>query len=398
MRSKRDAMNAHRYERGQTIPIWIGGILTSFMLMFFGLNYANAIRWQIRAQNAADAAAQGLLAIQTERWNLMLQTLYAANVEEYRSRQLLNGLLLSVDDSGGCTVPVNPLTNSTANGTCAETYATLNEAFQKSAGRFTTDVQLLNDITVPATNANWASDVQSMLTHMQDPSRCNSDRVSLAQYTLDPSGGDCAFKYTIAGGITNGIVYRTGLEAVQEDAYVNLVPGLGRTASAQNPYETSTNDSEAVSLFDPAQIDIITCAIVQPLVAGIGPFKAQPYYAVGRAAATAVQVEQDWFEPGGLDDPVRQNGTQQTAFQPHEIYNAVGPDPVPNPVPTANNFYDVDFGGNYAVAANYQGVPYFAESFNNNEMSARMGWWNAIPIKPFARASTVSLANSCPAS
>jgi hypothetical protein len=391
-------MNAHRYERGQTIPIWIGGILTSFMLMFFGLNYANAIRWQIRAQNAADAAAQGLLAIQTERWNLMLQTLYAANVEEYRSRQLLNGLLLSVDDSGGCTVPVNPLTNSTANGTCAETYATLNEAFQKSAGRFTTDVQLLNDITVPATNANWASDVQSMLTHMQDPSRCNSDRVSLAQYTLDPSGGDCAFKYTIAGGITNGIVYRTGLEAVQEDAYVNLVPGLGRTASAQNPYETSTNDSEAVSLFDPAQIDIITCAIVQPLVAGIGPFKAQPYYAVGRAAATAVQVEQDWFEPGGLDDPVRQNGTQQTAFQPHEIYNAVGPDPVPNPVPTANNFYDVDFGGNYAVAANYQGVPYFAESFNNNEMSARMGWWNAIPIKPFARASTVSLANSCPAS
>jgi hypothetical protein len=396
MRSKRNAMNAHRYERGQTIPIWIGGILTSFMLMFFGLNYANAIRWQIRAQNAADAAAQGLLAIQTERWNLMLQTLYAANVEEYRSRQLLNGLLLSIDDSGGCTVPTNPLAGTTDNGQCNETYITLNEAFQKSTNRFTTDVQLLNDISVPSTNANWASDVQSMLTHMQDPSRCNSDRVTITQYNLDPSGGDCAFKYSIAGGVNNGIQYRTGLEAVQEDAYVNLVPGLGRTASAGNPYDTSANDSENAALFDPAEIDIVTCAIVQPLVAGIGPFKAQPYYAVGRAAATAVQVEQDWFEPGALDDPVRQSGTNQTAFQPHEIYNGVGADPVANPVPSPNNFYDVDYGGNYAVASQYEGVPYFAESFNNSEMSARMGWWNAIPIKPFA--TNVTLANSCPSS
>jgi hypothetical protein len=396
MRSNRNAINAHRYERGQTIPIWIGGILTSFMLMFFGLNYANAIRWQIRAQNAADAAAQGLLAIQTERWNLMLQTLYAANVEEYRSRQLLNGLLLSVDDSGGCTVPTNPLAGTTVNGQCNETYITLNEALQKSTARFTTDIQLLNDISVPATNPNWVNDVQAMLTHMQNSSRCNSDRVTITQYNIDPSGGDCAFKYSIAGGVANGIKYRNGLEAVQEDAYVNLVPGLGRTASASNPYETSVNDSENATLFDPAEIDIVTCAIVQPLVAGIGPFKAQPYYAVGRAAATAVQVEQDWFEPGALDDPVRQSGVNQTTFQPHEIYNGVGPDPVASPVATPNNFYDVDYGGNYAVAAKYEGVPYFAESFNNNEMSARMGWWNAIPIKPFA--TNVTLANSCPAS
>jgi hypothetical protein len=398
MRIERNAMNAHRYERGQTIPIWIGGILTSFMLMFFGLNYANAIRWQIRAQNAADAAAQGLLAIQTERWNLMLQTLYAANVEEYRSRQLLNGLLLSIDDSGGCTVPVNPLNGTTDNGQCNETYITLNQAFQKSTARYTTDVQLLNDISVPATNANWVNDVQAMLTHMQDPSHCNNDRTTLSQYSLDPSGGDCAFKYTIAGGVSNGIAYRTGLEAVQEDAYVNLVPGLGRTASLSNPYENSANDSENTSLFDPAEIDIVTCAIVQPLVSGIGPFKAQPYYAVGRAAATAVQVEQDWFEPGALDDPVRASGSNQTTFQPHEIYNSVGADPVADPVATPNNAYDVDFGGNYAVASNYEGVPYFSEAFNNNEMSARMGWWNAIPTKPFAPANSVSLANSCPAS
>jgi|GEM_PF-1043736 len=394
MRSKRNAMNAHRYERGQTIPIWIGGILTSFMLMFFGLNYANAIRWQIRAQNAADAAAQGVLAIQTERWNLMLQTLYATNVEEYRARQLLNGLLLSINDSGGCHVNTANLAahNETFNnGDCSETYTTLNVAFQKSVARYTTDVQLLNDITVPATNTHWASDASALLTHMQDSSRCNTDRVTLAQYNIDPSGGDCAFKYTIAG-----IQYRTGLEAVQMDAYVNLVPGLGRTADPNNPYEPGGNDTENTDLFDPAQIDIVTCAKVQPLVAGIGPFKAQPYYAVGRAAAQAVQVEQDWFEPGSLDDPVRQSGANQVAFQPHEIYNGVGADPVASPVPTPNNFYDVDYGGNYAVASSYNGVPYFAESFNDNEMSARLGWWNAIPMKPFA--TNVTLATACPSS
>ena len=71
-------------------------------LMFGALNYGNTLRWNIRAQSAADSAAQGLLTIQTQRWNAMNEALYAANVEEFRLRSILNSLLLSMNDSGPC--------------------------------------------------------------------------------------------------------------------------------------------------------------------------------------------------------------------------------------------------------------------------------------------------------
>lgn len=366
--------------------MWIGAVLTTFALMFFSINYANAIRWQIRAQNAADAAAQGLLSIQTQRWNLMLQTLYATNVEEYRLRHLLDGILYTVNDSGGCSTNLLLLAadiETFDQGTCSESYVTLTAAYQKSAQRYTTDVQLLNDVTTPATNTNWESDARLLIAHMQNPSRCNTDTTTQAAYAVDPSGGDCAFKYGIAG-----IAYRTGLEAVENDAYGDLIPGLGRTATKHG------NDSEAASLFGPAQIDIVTCAKVPPLIASFGPFKAQPYYAVGRAAAQAVQVEQDWFEPGALTDPTRSTPSLNVVFQSHEIWNSVGPAVAPTP----NDWYDVDYGGNVATATSYEGEPYFSEPFYRNEMSARLGWWNAISMQPgtLAGETAVTLATACP--
>ncbi len=365
--------------------MWIGAVLTSFALMFFGINYANAIRWQIRAQNAADAAAQGVLAVQTQRWNLMLQTLYATNVEEYRLRRLLDAVLLTVDDTGGCSVNTANLAlhlEFFTQGSCSESYVTLTAAYEKAAQRYTTDVQLLNDITAPATNTNWASDAQYLVAHMQDPSRCNSDTVTQAQYALDPTGGDCAFKYTIP---PDGFQTRTGLEAVENDARGDLIPGLGRTATKNGV------DTEAAGLFGPEKIDIVTCAKVPPLISSFGPFKAPTYYAVGRAAATAQQVEQDWFEPGALTDPTRSTPGNNQVFQPHEIYNSVAPLASPSP----NAWYDVDYGGNVATAeTTFGGTPYFSEPFYNNEMSARLGWWNAIPTQPFSKK--VTLASACP--
>ena len=374
----------HHRERGQVIPVWIGAILTTFALMFFGLNYANAIRWQLRAQNAADAAAQGVLAIQTQRWNLMLQTLYAMNVEEYRIRHLLDGLLLAVNDSGGCTIDLTDYTNNTedfSNGTCSESYVTLNAAYIKAVSRYTTDVQLLNDISALSTDTAWSGDARLMVNHLSNASNCNSMSVHTNTQLYNPSGGDCAFQYTIP---SDGIAYRTGLEAVEMDAYGDLVPGLGRVATYH------TNDSENAALFAPAKVDIVTCAVVPPVIPSFGPFQAKPYYAVGRAAAQAVQVEQDWFEPGALVDPIRNQLTNQF-FQPTERYNGVEP----NVQPTGNDWYDVDYGGNVAIATSYLGEPYFSEPFYVNEMSARMGWWNAITTQPFSKQ--VSLASDCPA-
>jgi hypothetical protein len=89
-------------QRGQVLPLWIVAILTTFAFTFLSLNYGNQIRMQIRAQNAADAAAQALLAIQTERWNMMTAMLYASSVEEYRIRHILDGILLAENGAGGC--------------------------------------------------------------------------------------------------------------------------------------------------------------------------------------------------------------------------------------------------------------------------------------------------------
>ncbi len=366
--------------------MWIAAILSTFALMFFGLNYANAIRWQLRAQNAADAAAQGVLAIQTQRWNLMLQTLYAVNVEEYRVRRLLDATLLAVDDSGGCTFDSFAYAanyENFANGTCSESYVTLNAAYIKAVSRYTTDVQLLGDITTPATDAQWAHDAVLLIAHLSDPSACNQTTVHADIATYSPAGGDCAFRYTIP---PDGIAVRTGLEAVTMDAYGDLVPGLGRVATPPASGSYEPNDA----LFAPGKIDIVTCALVPPVVANFGPFHAKPTYAVGRAAAMAVQVEQDWFEPGALVDPIR-TGTGPQYFQPAEIYNGVAPNVSPSP----NAWYDVTFGGNVARATSYAGVPFFSEPFYVDEMSARTGWWNAIPTQPFS--TKVSLADDCPA-
>jgi hypothetical protein len=83
---------ARHAERGQTLPVWTLAVLTALTLMFFSLNYANMIRWQVRAQNAADSMATAALSVQATQWNKMMTILYAADVEEWRIRHLIEGI------------------------------------------------------------------------------------------------------------------------------------------------------------------------------------------------------------------------------------------------------------------------------------------------------------------
>jgi hypothetical protein len=81
-------MSSRHAQRGQTLPVWTFGLLTIMMLMFMLLNYAEAIKWQIRAQNAADSVAQATLSVQASNFNEMMITLNAASVEEWRIGRL----------------------------------------------------------------------------------------------------------------------------------------------------------------------------------------------------------------------------------------------------------------------------------------------------------------------
>ena len=348
-----------RDSRGQVLPLWTVAIMTTFVLMFMALNYGNVIRWQVRAQNAADSAAQALLSVQTERWNMTTETLYAANVEEYRIRRLLNGILMTTENSGGCAQA----------GTCGASYMALRTAYLQAVNRYTNDVNLLNNVASFAAQTQTAADATSLLAHMTSPSYCNQP--TTPKGSINVAGLDCGFTYTVAG-----VQARTGLQDLKYDAQGICVPGLGRVC-------TGAPDTEA-SDFAPLQVDVVACAIVPPAIPSFWMFKTQPYYAIGRAAATSVMFEEDWFEPGALYDSVR---GPNVFFQPSEKYDTT---------PVGSGVYDwylVNFGGNGATAWSAYGA--FTEPFDVDEMSARLGWWNSIPIKPFAPASTINLSTAC---
>jgi hypothetical protein len=161
-------------ERGQLLPMWSMGVIATLVLAFLALNYANSVRWQIRAQNAADSAAQAVVGIQAERWNMMTELLYASNVEEYRIRRQLDSMLLATNFSGGCSMDIggqySPLVEyrgpnfySTNEGTCNRAYIDEHDNFLRAVNRYTKDVGLLHSVAYQATRTNWQSDATSVI-------------------------------------------------------------------------------------------------------------------------------------------------------------------------------------------------------------------------------------------
>jgi hypothetical protein len=364
-------------ERGQVLPLWIGATITTLMFAFLAANYGNTLRYQIRAQNAADSYAQVLMSVQAERYNMMTEALYGTAVEEYRLRHLLDGILLAANDSGGCQDMYggyiqNSVTGALAfpPGTCSEVYADLSNEYFASLNRYTVDIKLLNDYSNGTNWNNWLLDTASLTTHLNN--NCNQP----GAIAPNPAGDDCAFgtpgTYHILAQ-----TQRTGLLAVQEDAQDILVPSLGHDS-------TLPNDTENQTLFDPGQVDVTTCLLIPPVVPNFGPLHLPSSYAIGRAAATTVMFEEDWLQPGAIYDPA--NRPADTAFQPWENYT----DFTTSDTTETYNWYGVDFGGNAAVA--YVNYNDFDQPTYDNEFSVKLGWWSALAIKPFATAPTPAQA------
>lgn len=366
----------HRKSRGQVLPMWALGIITTFGLMFLALNYGNAIRWQIRAQNAADSAASAAVGIQAERWNVMTATLYASSVEEYRIRRLLDSLLLTMDQSGGCTGslnPFDPLYKSYAFGSCNRVYGDLRTAYMRAVNRYGHDVADLHNVAALSTYTGFKTDANSLLQTLQACSTVASaaspgpTATPLATpaptASVSPTCGDSSFKYSFA---PNGIAQQSNLNNVTEDAQQWQIAYASTAASA----------SINAELFAPVEVDIVTCAIVPAILPNFGPIHFKPYYAVGRAAAANVMVEQDWLQPGTIVDTQRSGTT--ALFQPVESVTAVAS---PTPSAAAYNWYDVNYGGETNTAYVNSGV--FGFQFSRDDFEAQVGWWGGIPIRPF---------------
>jgi hypothetical protein len=376
-------MSRSQAERGQVLPLWIVAILTTFALMFMIVNYGNTLRWQMRAQNAADAAAQAIMAIQTEHFNEMTAILYASNVEEFRARMLLDGMLNSLNGAGGCSgdpvtaVAKNQAAFGTGTGTCDQVFANLYPYYDESVARYGNDLAILNNVATLATYNNWKNDAQSMTTHLDSSTYCNTT----ATTTVVPDRGDCAFKYTL-----NGINTRGNLNAVTVDAYTVFIATQGMTLP-------NNAETENASLFDPGMVDVVVCAKVPPIIPLFGALQAKTHYVIGRAGATAVQSEVEWMQAGTTIDPAR--GT--IAFQPYENYTSADST-------LGYDWYGVLYGGkNWSIASfTDPNIPTridyaYGSNATQNEFDAFTAWWSAIPYDPRkVGAATPLSSNVCP--
>ncbi len=333
-------------QRGQTLPIWAFGSLTTLVLIAMALSFGSTLRWQMRAQNAADAAARGLLAVQTSQLNETIATLHAAAVEEYRIRFVINDLLQVIQGSGGC----NSAKGASGPTACVTMYASLRQNYLDALQRYSSDVALLNRISYPS-YTDQVSAINAALTLYQ---------LNCGQ----PNGGDCAFSYSVVG-------LQPRADSYVEDVYADCCAWTVGGGTAVTPNRN----------LSPLEIEVVACANVQPLFASFFKFAQTPYQAIGRAAATSIMSTQEFLYVGSVVNPQTNQVFQPTEYPESAANTAVFSSSDPN--------YRIDYGGN-PDNPNNSGNPatsdgHFGFQFNaqNQGLEPLTGWWQSMAIRPF---------------
>lgn len=332
------------------MPIWAFGTLAALAILALSLNYGSSLRWQIRAQNAADAAARGLLAIQTTQFNQTIATLHGAAIEEYRMRYLINDMLETIQGSGGC----DNTPGASGPASCNAMYQSLRQNYLDSLQRYTNDALILNRVSYPS-QADQIAQIKAALDLYQSPPYCGTVK-----------GGDCAFKYTLVAAVPRR-------DSWLEDVYADCCGfdiGGGTTGHPKGDIA-------------PLMIEVVACANVQPLLPGIfGKVGPQAFEAIGRAAATSIMSSQEFMYVGSLVNPVTNK-----VFQPAEYPES------PNNLPVFSDNdpnYRIDFGGspndpnNYGNPAVSDGKFGFTYTPANEGILAATGWWQSMSVRPFS--------------
>ncbi len=122
-------------QRGQTFPFWVFSTVLGLTLVFFVANYTNTMRWELRAQNAADAAASAAISTDANMNNQFSTMMYAAAIEEVRIRYLNQAILNTINGVGGC--------DPAPGQSCDQDYQSLVSAYGTASSNFATLVQLM---------------------------------------------------------------------------------------------------------------------------------------------------------------------------------------------------------------------------------------------------------------
>jgi hypothetical protein len=242
-------------QRGQTLPFWVIGVLIVLSMMFFLANYANAVAWQVRGQNAADGAASAVLSVQANVYNEYSTILYATAVDEYRIRTL-NQAILNTIYTDGC------------NGSgCDSDYQTLVSEYNNAVASYTADVHLLDQAN-NMTQAGQSTDQAKALSMIQSSNWCTTAN----DYA-------CAFGFKVLDASSN----------------------------------TGNGNNNTYILNGDNQVDLVACKNVSYFGAGLLNLASTATYQVlGRAAAAVVPAYTESFTPSATNPQTGQ------PFQPTE--------------------------------------------------------------------------------
>lgn len=285
-------------QRGQTLPFWVIGVLVVLSMMFFLANYANAVAWQVRAQNAADGAASAVLSVQANVYNEYSTILYATAVDEYRIRTL-NQAILNTIYGDGCS-----------GSACDSDYTTLTTEYDNAVYSFTEDIHLLdqaNNMSQAGQNTDQAKAL-SMIEGSNWCSGSNDYACSFGFKVLDasstaPNGNGNNGGY-VAGGdnevdlvaCKNVSYFGAGLLNLANTATYQV---LGRAAAAIVPAYTesftpSATNPQSGQPFQPTETEWAADAASQPAL---------------QINFTGLKVNLNWYEAGTIRPYVSSVGT-----------------------------------------------------------------------------------------
>lgn len=231
-------------QRGQTMPFWIVGVLVVLTMLFFLANYVNTVAWQVRAQNAADAASSTSLSIQANLWNEETLVLYSAALDEYRIRYL-NQALLNTIEGVGCA------------SSCDADYQSLLSELNSAVSGYDGDVQMM-------AQANNFTEGGQQTDERKAQGLIGTDCSTPSDYT-------CQFKITaIDAGSTAG-------------------GGGGKGKNATPTTQAEYVACKTISYFGPALLKLGSTTT---------------YNVVGRGAAAVLPANTENFNPGTAINPM----------------------------------------------------------------------------------------------
>lgn len=269
-------------QRGQTLIFWTFAIAATLALAFFVMNYANTIRWHIRAQNAADSAAMTTIAPDASLNNQRTIALYALAIDEYRIRSITQSMLNAGNSVGGC----NPNLDDTGVD-CDNAYDQEPEAYDKAVGEYAAALAYLKGLNTAAAPS---------------PVSMPKDSTGKPQpLPLAPAGSAAPAAFSLVASDTN--CWDSGIGKPAFDCAFSY---------AANP------DLQNTGLGSSEYVEVVACRsitnVAPKMFFGLSPFKA-----VGRAAATLRAITET-FSPGTQVDPDATPGPSGTkpAYQPIE--------------------------------------------------------------------------------